>query len=457
MKHILLSTMVLGSALMSGAVTPDKITDGERSYLGNNFTVMPADLGYNGHRTIFGYTDYTTNKDSYSIEIWNSNLDLEKILTVDKVPFSGTNTIKGPELEYLWDYKVVWESKNISVDYANQLVDLKFPDGYQSISNGLRYTFYFRGNEEIPAQLAYDIQHSDYPVSQVKDYLAKNDIYDNFAYYDRAWATMSFYEKDGKYSNGEFVEGTSKVYSVESYDASLYCKPILYKNYDINQSVALPATQTLFDNDGDYEVLLPKLSGRTTTLETDKYIEVEYTNQYGENLTSGIYYAKVDSIAPILGGLEVKKINAGTGGAIFEFPDDLNVTRVHNIILMVIDSKKYLVVEAASYYRDWSYNTHYLYYNIDNSTGVKLPEQIRTVSVSPTFVNKGETIRVKLDNDGEISDITVVGINGAIEQQFNGNGEREKVINSSNLPQGVHVVGVRTADGTSYSRKVVVK
>ena len=203
-----------------------------------------------------------------------------------------------------------------------------------------------------------------------------------------------------------------------------------------NESISrLFITQTLFNDDENYEYIMPIKESRITEYERDRDGdgEIDYKEKsYG--------YVHV--------GFTIKSSNGRT----------LQTIRLENgktygyIDLLAINDKKYLMV-----YNDTG-NEHFCYPLNPNSTGINPLGAPVKVKVSPRMADRSESFTVELDGDSN-AEREVVVVNSAgqtVWKQKVPAGQRTVTIGAARLGKGVNVVRVNGGE-KAESCKVIVK
>ena len=200
-------------------------------------------------------------------------------------------------------------------------------------------------------------------------------------------------------------------------------------------------TQTLFNDDEDYEYILPIVKvQKANTYEEDRdgNGEVDYIRNYYHGY-------KV--------GFNIKSINGNTLQTI----DIENDRYIETIYLIMINDKKYLGIET--YDINGEYIDELIIYPIKpNNTGINPLGAPMKMKVSPRMADRSESFTVELDGESN-AEREVVVVNSAgqtVWKQKVPTGQRTVTIGAARLGKGVNVVRVSGGKGAE-SCKVIVK
>lgn len=184
-------------------------------------------------------------------------------------------------------------------------------------------------------------------------------------------------------------------------------------NYFDDSSLYL--TQTLFNDDADYEAL------------------IEVYDETTQRIT----------------GVKAVKGNTGEVVTTFELPSEINTTD--------LDGWLYLYTTSTGKYFCIYTDSHALVYNISSteSGSVKSPILIEAIKIRPAIVTQGEEINIEVSDNTEIESVTVTDMKGATRRITPDADNHSASINSGRLAKGMHIVGVETANGTQSSKVIV--
>ena len=208
-------------------------------------------------------------------------------------------------------------------------------------------------------------------------------------------------------------------------------------------------TQCLFNDDEEYEALIPNYELYTTEKDVEVMCKIHVpgsTTSYMDIPGKEIYTESV------IRGMNLIKGNSGEVISTFEIPQEYNLSNVGEY-LYIDGENKYLLLNCYGYGESF-----YLVYELPKSGvgGVQSPKLIETVKVRPTVVKQGEDISIEVGDDTEIEAITVTDMKGATRRVTPSADKSRTAINSGRLSRGMHIVGVKTGNGTQNS-KVIVK
>lgn len=212
---------------------------------------------------------------------------------------------------------------------------------------------------------------------------------------------------------------------------------------DMNNSVdgeSIYLTQTLFNNDEDYEFIVPEITSTSA-------IEKEDRDGDGE-----IDY-EVTEYNYIYSGFKIK---SGNGQTLQTIKLD-NGYSMDFIYLLRINEKSYLMV-STSYYDGNSYDEQVLFYPIkSNTSGVNPLGAPTTVKVAPRIANRSESFTVEIDGENNTPRIVeVANMAGQIVwKQKVAAGQNTLSISADRLSKGVNIIRVNGKQ--TETCKVIVK
>lgn len=195
-------------------------------------------------------------------------------------------------------------------------------------------------------------------------------------------------------------------------------------NYNTGLSygdLCIAVTQTLFNNDENYEYISPIYSSN------DTYGE----DRIGFNIVSenGVVMQTITYNGLYLSHLEIVTINE------------------KRLLRAVVNNKS-------------DYSTYHYYYSINsNSSSIKQIGEPVKANVHPSLVGRNETLTIKLSgNESNNRVVTVHDAGGrTVYRTTVPAGQNTLQINSSELSQGLNVISVTGKNGNVKSSKIIVK
>lgn len=218
---------------------------------------------------------------------------------------------------------------------------------------------------------------------------------------------------------------------------------------DINQGigvwdVAIPVTQTLFNDDEEYEYIQPIYQYEIEKSELDR------------DDNGGIDYITTNYTPRWVGF----KIMTATGKELQRVDFDASTMGNNNyldLFIIKINDKYYLDVSGED---EETYETSDLFFRINRETSSvqKISAPIKGMSVRPRMQSRGGSFTVELDGDSNVErDVVVVNSAGqTVWEQKVPAGQKTVNISASRLSQGLNVVTVRGGKQPE-SCKVIVK
>lgn len=240
-------------------------------------------------------------------------------------------------------------------------------------------------------------------------------------------------------SNGETMlagrdwdNKTLKLYNSQFQCVKTFQFPDSYERieyYDLDEFVAttdyidMPVTQTLFNNDEEYEFL-----------------------QWGYNESGW-----PTSLSIVSGNHTISTISASSGQVFEGYVD-----------LIKFNNEYYLfLAEGALHGNEWVYDiTGSVFYHINRSSVTAVLEPVDVdfpMNVFPSVVRRSQPITVQLGEGNNASEVSVIDATGRTVQRVAIQpGQREVVIPAATLPRGLNVVNARNAQSQA-SYKIIVR
>lgn len=223
---------------------------------------------------------------------------------------------------------------------------------------------------------------------------------------------------------------------VNEYTYSERPKLFSYTISELNgvESIGVAATQTVFNNDSDFEYLIPKNTIVSTT----------YENAYGRGGGEYLYQT----------GYTVMS-QSGTALFDIDLPNGYHTEDSH-VNISIIGDKKFLIVNAekTDATSRGDYETEYLIiYALDSNSGISAPKIVSTgMKVSPRLPRRGESVCVDLGETATRVDL--IGANGAKVRSVAVEGNNRSVnIPTDGLAPGVYVVTANSREAA----KIIIR
>lgn len=404
--------------------------------------VIPASVTYSGK-------NMASLESDNAVSIINENLEVVKTVPLRSTTFTRTVTFVGPKLIERYRYEsATGEIVNTQVEAA-ALIKKLYTGGYVTYTTGNNRTFYLEGTTPISTQLK-EYMENDYFSSEFWDYITVQDTYKDFAIYNLEDKILTTYTRGNKYCTGE-VTTEHYEYEPETETMEQKCESLDFKSisgYEFDNEVYV--TQTLFNKNEAFELLMPVYGGNNTYEHSDSKA-VDYVNENGDVYTQWVY-GKYIYKEPFVTSLQAVDAESGQVVCTFNLPAQASCYSVSCYVFDFGD-EKYLQVNV------WSSNDREdltYFYDLDDPASVKMPVMEHHTSVSPRNVRRGEQINVVSADTDELRVIDVISANGATRMRRTVSG-RSAAIDTSSLPTGMHIVDVQTAAGHKTAAKVIVK
>lgn len=209
-------------------------------------------------------------------------------------------------------------------------------------------------------------------------------------------------------------------------------------------------SQTLFNQDEDYEYIIPKLALVAST--SDGSYDDSPGTSYGDNIqtTRSIVVSDKSELAAV--GFQVVSSNGNIIKDInFDGDFSFRFRSYDRFALLTIGGNRYLTIAT---------NEGTAFYKIDNTISDirKIKVTKESMFVQPSVVDKNTTINVSLgDNNDKGSEIVIVSMSGNKVDAVNMPSGQKQAQLSANMPTGIYCVS-RLQNGTvNETKKIIVK
>lgn len=447
----LLTAAALTMALAAIAVLPTKTTNNGK------ISICPKEFGCEGKPSFFFCSG---DEDAATFEQVNEDLEVIKTFSLPVKTYHQENKILIPS-GYIKAYHYILEGSYTANTMTEAIAIVKqyYPSGFTTVNvtpddeYQSEQTIFFEGNK-LPEGIKPTMTRQEYNgwVDLAEQY--RTTQYPAYASYHRE--KLSFV-RDTEFESGELDWSTPVTTVLSSTTDEYVCKPysyIYYSDCELIDDADLCITQTLFNSDADFEVLVPIISESNNTsvreVRNSPYPrsytfngETKYTYDWNEQYNQ-IYFR----------GIAAVNIRTGETVASFDLPEPY-WNEIEDPYYFKLGEKIYLVCDIYSENED---NDLYYFFAIEKGmSGAQAPVMTKSVKVRPSVVNRGEDVMVSVDGNDAISAITLTGMNGQTLQHIKGNGAKSAAVKTGRLGSGVHIVGVQTTDGENTYNKIVVK
>lgn len=449
LQKILLSGALIATAVTSQAVLPDKTLNERHCHM------LPACFAYNGEPSYYATVEEEENATSIKYKLYSRTFSEKGYVEFPYQTYTETRTYRynPPILNYSFR---CYNERYFSLEEAEEFSsDLGLTDKI-SVAGGMYYFFPEGYLPEDRSNLTTN--------AKVQKYLLEHS-WENVDVSYTCYATYTPADGEGGSSvyltygfDSYNVVGYSDEYeeTTESWDYKCHITDVHVRDVENDRACYdsfYDITQCLFNDDEEYEALI--LNYELYTTEED--VEVRYTIHLPNGYSSYMDIpGKKIYTEGVICGMNLTKGNSGEVISTFEIPQEYNFSDV-SAYLYIDGENKYLLLHCFGYIDHESFS-HYLVYELPKSGvgGVQSPKLIETVKVRPTVVKQGEDISIEVGDDTEIEAITVTDMKGATRRVTPSADKSRTAINSGRLSRGMHIVGVKTGNGTQNS-KVIVK
>lgn len=204
-----------------------------------------------------------------------------------------------------------------------------------------------------------------------------------------------------------------------------YCADLYYINPETGLDEEIDITQTFFNNDANYEFMVPVLTKKTVE---NKYDEI-----------NGTYGRKVVSTGDMITGYKLMNDKGET-------LQTLNNLPTYNWVdLYTIGSNNYV-----------SFGDKY--FKVNKSTTKLAEVTVPGLSVSPRAVRRSTPVEVTLGQGNAERTVSVISTSGSTVYTTKvGSGTNKTSIDTSRFPSGVYVVVVNDGNGNVENCKIAVR
>lgn len=366
--------------------------------LNGYLSVIPEEFSYDGVATL-EMERYTDEDDYVCFDIYND--EIEKIKTV---------RFELPKYKFIEQERTISEVVITSTDMSKSDFAETF-DVAQHSAAEYGFSVVMDGNKFYPndnySYFEYEKLGNEYP----REYM----------YWNPDDSTLCFvhHEYEAKYL-GEWVDVCEREEEWVGY-------PVPVGGFNL--------TQTLFNRDDKYEVVLPAAN-------PDAW-EVYYSSDYDGD--------GVDEHRTIKKGVAGYNVVSEDGTIVATF--EQGGTEKDGFSLLKMNDKVYMVFD---YYTGGEKG--YYIYKIDSETrSISKVATMDRIKVSPTVANRSQDITVEFDGNGDVNEVVVVNAAGQTMKRLPvASGQKRVVINASELGKGMNVINARGAKESS-NMKIIVK
>lgn len=433
-----------------------------KSFHGVTVTALPPELSYDSSKPVFFMMPIDERFSALTVSVINEDLDVIDEFENGTLTYNVTTTYSGPKLSHLRHFDIAKEESSTTFNQVLDEFKSAYGDDVSTYSScGLSIIRFEEGiNDELKAII--DNPSID-RTQEIALYMSKHSGTDHYALFFEETSSAIFYSY--AYTSYTGIDyNTNEIYFVEDSKSTISVPYILYtKPMESVIGAAVPATQTLFNNDSDYEILIPYVRTVDGNKDEEYGFDVPVTTEYGDGTTDTTYEwvsgTKRTQIAK-LGGLQA--VNAKTRQVIatFNFPVAIAIDPDHYIgvptiepTVEMIGEKMYMFVNI--YDAENSEDVTYAF-DLSTTSSINSPVMTRRVTVMPTVVNRGESINISTDPDNELKGVKIYSPTGSTEHKQTSKGQTE-TISTSHLAPGMHIVGVTTTatHQPSYTKVIV--
>lgn len=449
MKHYLLLTLCLGLAniAMAQKSTPGGFYFPSQPSENEDAMIVPKEFSYNGKPLLA----FRNREERNQVMIYDENIDLVKSFDInDNNHFNYTLKYQTEEREITKVTEKNKSQEDLGTSFQNWFSSNQMMDPSLTME-ALNVTKVENGDSIISV---------DY--SKTHSYTTNEEMYFGYSYFGMKYPKIYWICSKGNmlqcrtsysvtYSDWKTTGTTTESFSERL--PHIYLYNLNLDNGDGTNGTYFDVSQTLFNQDEDFEYIIPKLAlvkegsgedGDGTTIitpSTEESIETTRSTIISEkSQVATVGFQVVSSNGKIL-----KDLNFDNG---FSFNYRYYATR---IALITIGGNKYLT---------FSNGTSTIFYKIDSQTSsVKMVKETpSSMFISPSVVDKNTTINVSLgDNNDKGSEIVVVSMSGNKVDSANMPSGQKQIQLSANMPSGIYCVSRLQQGKVNETKKIIIK
>ncbi len=385
--------------------------------------ILPRFLKGDDAQLLFRYNDQETGVTSFSIldsklnEIAHFSSEAYPEVTAVKKSY---RSIWGPSGVYETNVYDNFRQEEITEEMFFSIADI---EGYtrREDHDGEIWMFYDGGDEwgYVNSYFEYEVLGTRYPR---RIYLFKdNTFYERiFEYACQGWEVLGY---DEDHPREQTVSRRPQIVSLDG------------RSDTCGDMDIITVTQTLFNEDEDYEWVIPIYSVISVSEENDsEKIEGEDVACTGFKIISNT-------------GVTVAEVNFPSG----------YVSPYGNLEMgiLIMGSDMYLCTVV----KDDAGNYYDISYTMSDGSSVKQVGAPKRVSVSPRTPKKGTPVVVSLDNEVSYGSLlTVVSASGAVVMSRNIPAGMDSVeIDTNNMPAGMYIVNVNDGKTIREAAKIIIR
>lgn len=468
MKKLILATFGLAFAANVAVAekiipTNDKMQNSELNIISKEFTYSKTPMF-----CLMSYDNDYDEPSDYEFWIYDENIDLVKTIKASPRDFHYSQSYNVQKRDEIVEKQ---ENKQIYRDF-NSIADW--------IADCNKYNPNFERSLVIKTLANGDkIVSQDYSVSQGGDgyngfgrFYRNEDAY--FGYrevgfkYPRVYYLFTgdeIYQCSAEYICTGYSDWTTVGSEVEEKTLSLNCVEFSDANMDNGNSWHdgggwLVVTQTLFNNDEDYEYIVPKLGLSATNHGADENTGTVYP---ADGLlmerrvpAEGLNFPVVTGFQVVSSnGNIVKDLNFENGFEASVKISGYGRPYIDNCTIVTIGGNRYLVFDGYVNGDECS-----VFYKIDSASGAVSQMKVLPTSmkIRPSVVDRSNTINVTFgDNNANGSDIVVTSMSGSTVGSVSVPQNQNHVEIPANLPSGVYCVSRIEQGKVNETQKIIVK
>lgn len=445
-----ISTFILALALTGSAnaqIVRDQFSFDNHGLM----TSVPAEFAYGNSSKLFLYEDgYSDHQDEYKLKVnvYDENLELTKSFLIKDLTF---------------DYQLEYKSEEREIKSVDSTcVGSSYCGSYNDFINQLKWTDPRFTEDDL---IIENLENGDRKITldYTKSYSGNlNSLYFHYDYFGDKYPRYNYIEHDGNVTrytfnyNISYTDWVDKGTIVKNFSQDL--TPIYLTNVNLNKNgyskYQFWVTQTLFNNDENYEYLVPKIrlskhgnwdNGPSIISPStpDDPIETQKDTLISEESEFELVGFQIVSE----NGTAIKDIN-------FEAVD--GYVNTDNAYVLTMGNNTYLVFSG----RTGSGKDCTIFYKIDrNTTSIQQVKNVNALmKVFPSIVNKGSNINVEFgDGATEASEVSVYSTTGAKIKNIHVPANQKSAQFNINAPSGMYIVGRSQKGKATETKKIIIK
>lgn len=424
--------------LFSQEATAQKYLDWKDDASGS-VILIPREFSYDESPMLTLY-----NWENKELSVYDENLDLVKTVSLN----SGKT----------FDYQLTYhdEVRDVDIQETDKRVLNTCSTMEESFNTNFGYTYDENRITIIPKDngdeiITYDFSNSDHDINYAV-YLSYTTLGMSYPkiYWIRSQGTVTCYRVDYTVSYSEWRDAGERIENIQKRLEFFKLRNYNFNKYDVPPTTYFIACQTLFNEDEEYEYILPKykLSAKgSSSGELDNLAQGEVVT------TRSTCLSEENKLA--LAGFQVISSNGSVVGDV-TFDTAINYFNTYEAYVITVGNSTYLGIDGS--FEEKESGT--IFYKIDRATtNIQQVKQVpASMLLSPTVVERNATIDIRFGDDNRDGSQIVVSSSagGTVKTQTVPSGQQASQM-SVTAPAGLYCVSRVQKNKVIDTRKIILK